>query len=427
MPSLKQPHPDVGDVRMKCRGKRKTAFFIAMTCTFAALALYTISLGCCVVISRGIGHALKEGSRVIILDPPGDQEPYVHVRDHHQYDDLIDRKLIELSDIAGVPEGWVQPEHAGETLRYTGVRRTEEDQLNGYIGDLFDTDDLTSSFDDDGVSHPDVENTGTSIARTSKGGSRKLPQALIIGVKKSGTRALLEFLRIHPDVRAPGPEAHFFDKHYHRGLEWYRKQMPSTIPGQITMEKTPSYFVTKGVPARVYNMSQDVKCLVVVRDPVTRAISDWTQAASKRSDIRPFEEMAFIDNFTGLVDTSWGAVRIGVYAKHLERWLRYFPLEQIHFVNGEKLVTEPATELDRVQDFLGLKRVINDKHFYFNSTKGFPCLKKPEGSGNPHCLGKTKGRPHPEVNPRVIKRLQDFFRPFNAKFYQMTGIDFGWD
>lgn len=51
---------------------------------------------------------------------------------------------------------------------------------------------------------------------------KRLPQALIIGVKKCGTRALLEFLRVHPDVRASGPETHFFDRHYQRGLEWYR-------------------------------------------------------------------------------------------------------------------------------------------------------------------------------------------------------------
>lgn len=51
---------------------------------------------------------------------------------------------------------------------------------------------------------------------------KRLPKALIIGVKKCGTRALLEFLRVHPDIRASGPETHFFDRHYQRGLEWYR-------------------------------------------------------------------------------------------------------------------------------------------------------------------------------------------------------------
>lgn len=52
--------------------------------------------------------------------------------------------------------------------------------------------------------------------------SKKLPQAIIIGVKKGGTRALLEFLRLHPDIRAVGAEPHFFDRNYDKGLEWYR-------------------------------------------------------------------------------------------------------------------------------------------------------------------------------------------------------------
>lgn len=47
--------------------------------------------------------------------------------------------------------------------------------------------------------------------------ARQLPSALIIGVKKGGTRALLEFIRLHPDVRAAGSEVHFFDRHYSKG------------------------------------------------------------------------------------------------------------------------------------------------------------------------------------------------------------------
>ena len=56
----------------------------------------------------------------------------------------------------------------------------------------------------------------------TKNPMRRLPQAVIVGVKKSGTRALLEYLRLHPDIKAPGPEPHFFDKFYHLGLSWYR-------------------------------------------------------------------------------------------------------------------------------------------------------------------------------------------------------------
>ncbi|RCN50055.1 hypothetical protein ANCCAN_03885 [Ancylostoma caninum] len=54
---------------------------------------------------------------------------------------------------------------------------------------------------------------------------KKFPSAIIVGVKKAGTRALLEFLRLNPNIRAPGPEVHFFDKNYHKGLDWYRSHL----------------------------------------------------------------------------------------------------------------------------------------------------------------------------------------------------------
>uniref|UniRef100_A0A1B6H004 Sulfotransferase domain-containing protein n=1 Tax=Cuerna arida TaxID=1464854 RepID=A0A1B6H004_9HEMI len=258
---------------------------------------------------------------------------------------------------------------------------------------------------------------------------RRLPQALIIGVKKSGTRALLEFIRLHPDVRAAGSEVHFFDRHYNRGFNWYRRHMPATLEGQVTMEKTPSYFVTREAPVRVKQMDPNTKLLVVVRDPVTRAVSDYTQAISKNTGgtVRRFEDLAFVNGSVwGSVDTAWGPVRIGVYARHLERWRKHFPLSQMLFVSGERLIVDPAAEMARVQDFLGLKRVVTEKHFYFNATKGFPCLMKSEGRATPHCLGKTKGRNHPRIRPAALSRLRDFYRPFNLRFYQLTGINFGW-
>lgn len=74
-------------------------------------------------------------------------------------------------------------------------------------------------------------------------------QALIIGVRKCGTRALLEMLYLHPRIQKAGGEVHFFDRdeNYLKGLEWYRKKMPHSFRGQITIEKSPSYFVSPEV------------------------------------------------------------------------------------------------------------------------------------------------------------------------------------
>jgi hypothetical protein len=70
---------------------------------------------------------------------------------------------------------------------------------------------------------------------------------------------------------------------------------------------------------------------------------------SKKAGMRRFEDLAFLNGSGGLVDTSWGPVKIGVYARHLERWLRCFPLNQLLFVSGERLIVDPAAEMARVQ------------------------------------------------------------------------------
>ena len=57
---------------------------------------------------------------------------------------------------------------------------------------------------------------------TKKEKIQKLPEVILIGTSKSGTRALINYLGLHPSIAMPGPEIHFFDENYHRGYEWYR-------------------------------------------------------------------------------------------------------------------------------------------------------------------------------------------------------------
>ncbi|XP_075384518.1 heparan sulfate glucosamine 3-O-sulfotransferase 4 [Tenrec ecaudatus] len=329
-------------------------------------------------------------------------------------------------------DGWGLASGGGGHHRDAWLRSPlEPSELLAVPGALLEREAPESSTTDEELAGRRAANgsseRGGAAASTADYGEKKLPQALIIGVKKGGTRALLEAIRVHPDVRAVGIEPHFFDRHYEKGLEWYRNVMPKTVDGQITMEKTPSYFVTNEAPKRIHSMAKDIKLIVVVRNPVTRAISDYTQTLSKKPEIPTFEVLAFKNRTLGLIDASWSAIRIGIYALHLENWLQYFPLSQILFVSGERLIVDPAGEMAKVQDFLGLKRVVTDKHFYFNKTKGFPCLKKPEDSSAPRCLGKSKGRTHPRIDPDVIHRLRKFYKPFNMMFYQMTGQDFQWE
>ena len=130
--------------------------------------------------------------------------------------------------------------------------------------------------------------------------------------------------------------------------------MPLSNENQITIEKTPKYFIDPQVPKRVYNMNKKIKLVIVLRNPVTRAISDYTQSLEKssvynNSSINKFENMLFDSN--GEIRTNWPIVRNGLYYIHLRNWLKYFPLNQIHFVNGEELIKNPFNEIKKVEEF----------------------------------------------------------------------------
>jgi hypothetical protein len=49
--------------------------------------------------------------------------------------------------------------------------------------------------------------------------------------------------------------------------------MPFTTKDQLTIEKSPAYFISRQVPERVHALNPHMKLILVVRNPITRAIS----------------------------------------------------------------------------------------------------------------------------------------------------------
>merc|ERR1719414_2160384 len=126
---------------------------------------------------------------------------------------------------------------------------------------------------------------------------KSTPSAIIMGAKKGGTRALIEFLKLHPKVKAAGPEIHYFDKHFEKGEDWYAPRMPAVTQEQLATEKTPGYFHHPEAPARLKETLPDAKMLLIFRDPVKRLISDYNQFRSRPLDAGgtypPLEELLF--------------------------------------------------------------------------------------------------------------------------------------
>lgn len=222
-------------------------------------------------------------------------------------------------------------------------------------------------------------------------------------------------------------QVHFFDEDdkYNLGLEWYRRRMPYSFPDQITIEKSPAYFITESVPARIRAMNESIRLLLIVRDPVTRLISDYAQLAANKARkdkaLASFEDLVLSPN--GQVNTAYKAVRISMYSIFYERWHRVFPRRQIHIVDGDDLIRDPFPEVQRIEEFLGIAHRISKDNFFYNKTKGFYCVRN---ETTEKCLNESKGRRHPVVSDEVIHKLRQFYAPYNRMFFRAAGRDFGW-
>ena len=100
-----------------------------------------------------------------------------------------------------------------------------------------------------------------------------LPDFLGVGTQKGGTTYLYELLKRHPQVFLAKPkEQHFFSLHWQRGADWYRRQFASSEESQICGEITPYYLFHPEARAN-QSLVPNVKLIVLLRDPVERALS----------------------------------------------------------------------------------------------------------------------------------------------------------
>lgn len=256
--------------------------------------------------------------------------------------------------------------------------------------------------------------------------TKVLPHALIIGVMKCGTEALSTFLALHPDIamQMKLQTVLFFNTYYMRGLEWYRNQMACSSEGQITMEKSPQYFTSRFVPERIHNMNSSIKLVIIVREPIRRAISHYTHVVSIKPALYPHSFEQTITGPMGEIHRGHETIFKSMYSVQLKPWLEYFKMEQIHIVDGDNFKTNQLEELNKIEKFLGLRQYISQKFFTYNSEKGFYCLNIPGADRG--CMASGKGRQHPDVSSSMIERLQLFFKPYNEEFFKIIGKRFDW-
>jgi hypothetical protein len=101
----------------------------------------------------------------------------------------------------------------------------------------------------------------------------------------------------------------------------------------------------------------DARLIVVLRDPIERAHSNWTHLWSAGLDpISDFVRACAAEDRrveAGWADF-WHYTRLGLYGRQLEHLYSVFPREQVLVFRYKALVTDPAALLDQVCGFLGV-------------------------------------------------------------------------
>jgi len=204
-----------------------------------------------------------------------------------------------------------------------------------------------------------------------------LPDFLVAGVPKAGTTAVHAALSRHPglylsEIKEPkffltdgpppakggGPgDALTYREHVWR-REAYEALFDAAPPGALLGEATPLYLYDQGAMRRIRNLIPGARLIVIVRDPVERAHSNWTHLWS--AGLEPVgdflhacgeEERRIAAGWAWF----WHYTSLGKYGEQLERAFGLFSREQVLVLRYRLLVDEPAATLDRICAFLGVE------------------------------------------------------------------------
>lgn len=181
-----------------------------------------------------------------------------------------------------------------------------------------------------------------------------LPDFIIIGAMKSGTTTLYRYLDLHPDIdMSRDKETDYFvaEKQLANGLAWYSAQFSAqaAAKGALRGEASPNYTKRRdfaGVPARVAQTCPQARLIYILRDPVSRAESQFRHGVVM-GEIDVTAE-GFVDGheYAHIMDASR-------YAHQLDAWLEHFDRDAILILDFDDLIQDPQAVMDQIYDHIG--------------------------------------------------------------------------
>lgn len=196
------------------------------------------------------------------------------------------------------------------------------------------------------------------------------PNFFIVGAPKSATTNISYHLMQHPEIFMPEElEPYYFA----------RNDVPENYPREIISDKkkylnifknkenprfigesSPVYLYCPNSATDIKNQFPDAKIIISLRNPIEITYSQFFSLKFMGFDHnRNFNEilnkdMQRISKNEFFIDS---VLEAGFYSKHLERFRKFFPENQIKVIIFEEYVKNPLKQINSILSFLGLENM----------------------------------------------------------------------
>ena len=252
---------------------------------------------------------------------------------------------------------------------------------------------------------------------------RVLPDFLVIGVKRCGTTSLFHNLPKHPAILDSHHDGiGFFNDNYQLGVNWYRSFFPTIFSRNKIIRKygncktfdvTTRYIEDKTTLKRIKELIPDVKIIVMLRNPVDRAYSQFNVSVKEKVETRNFhdamnEEIEDLknnnieENFE-IAKNEFDYIKKGMYALQLKPWFDTIPKDNIGIFSTEEFKNNSQETYNGIFKFLGINNFGIEKNEIMEKGKYLP------------------------MKDDTRDLLLDFYKIHNEKLFKLINKKFDWE
>lgn len=240
---------------------------------------------------------------------------------------------------------------------------------------------------------------------------------IIVGGMRCGSSYLAGLLDSHPQVQMAKPfigsEPKFFCSFAGEALtysDYYSRYFSNSRPNQVLGEKSVSYLEDVGAPIRIKSIIEDPKIVIILRNPVYRAISHYYYSRKNGLEFRDLtqafhalQDMDAGPEFDHISMPPFNYLSRGIYLPNLQRYRRVFGDDNIHIIVLENLSATDSS-------------CLTDLFTYLNVDSNF----------RPPNYGKKTNQSTPlnqSIPESLIQKLEHYFSPHNLQLTTNFSLD----